>query len=68
MEEVVWSSYIDGEIWRELFGAVIIGEGSQKTCLEQLYSRRDIIRSGEIWTGLIKALTLAERYYIGGKI
>ena len=36
LEEAIWSSYIRGEIWRELFGAFIIGEGSREVCLELL--------------------------------
>ena len=32
-----WSSYIGGEMWRKLFGALIVGEGSREACSKHLY-------------------------------
>ena len=42
MEKSVQSSYIGGEIWRELFGALINKEGYGGSYLELLYLRRDL--------------------------
>ena len=68
MEGAVWSFYIQGGIWRKLFGAFIL--------IKRYYKEwRDLFRTfilaerynrgGEIWIGLIGALISAERYYKG---
>ena len=44
MEGAIWSFYIGGEIWRELFGAFINKEGYGGSCSELLYLRRDLER------------------------
>ena len=46
LERAVQRYYIGGENWRELFRALIIGEGYRDAYLELSYRRRDIIRSG----------------------
>ena len=49
----IWSSYIGGENWRELFEALISAERFRGSCLELLYRRRDIIRGGEVCSELL---------------
>ena len=63
------TNYISGGIWRGLFRALILveiyyeGWRDLETAVWSFINwRRDIIRGEEIWTGLIGALILAERY------
>ena len=70
LEGPVPCSYIRGEIWRELFGAFITGEGCGGSCLKLLYSRRDLkeaVWSFYNWGGILRclfgALIFEEGYY-----
>ena len=69
LERPVQCSYIGGKISRCLFIAVILVEiyykgwrDLERAVWSFINWRRDIIRGKEIWTGLIGALILAERY------
>ena len=42
LERLIWSFYIGGEIWRELFKALIIRERSRDAYLELLYRWREL--------------------------
>ena len=68
LERLVWSFYIGGKISRCLFIVVILviyykgWRDLERAVWSFINWRRDIIRGKEIWTGLIGALILVERY------
>ena len=65
MERSIWSFYIDGEIWRELFGAVILTERYNKGWRELFGAVRSFYNWGGMWRKLFGALILMGRYNKG---